>query len=156
MNGIIGFTSVPSITHQAGAPFTTAAVHFAKADENNEDDDDDWRAFRAKLVMSETAAASETSTETSTEPIADEDDPDGFGALFAQKTQKEKAFTTSEPKFTIPEGFTPLDPTQWAYDSGRYIIEKLSTVLYLLIGLTLFLPFYRQHNRTGSSHTWWS
>jgi hypothetical protein len=125
MHDIVGFTSVSSITRH-GAPFRTAAV-FAKTDENNEDDDD-WRAFRAKLVMSENAVTSETSTETSTEST-DEDDLDGFGALFAQKTQGEKTITTSEPKFTIPEGFTPLDPTQWAYDSGRYIVDNLSWVL---------------------------
>jgi hypothetical protein len=124
-HGIVGFTSVSSITRR-GTPYSKAAV-FAKADDNNEDDDD-WRAFRAKLVMSENAVTSETSTEISTEST-DEDDFDGFGALFAQKTQGEKTLTTSEPKFTIPEGFTPLDPTQWAYDSGRYIVDNLSRIL---------------------------
>jgi len=103
----------------------------------NDDDDDeesnlpdneegDWRTFRAKLVMSEggtgTAASAASSSALvpsasgigdGTAVIADDLDLDGFGALF------------SDAKIS---GFTPLSPSQWAYDSGK-VVERGAVIL---------------------------
>ena len=80
-------------------------------DAASDEDDEDWRAFRAKLVMSEgDSSSTDDITSSSSE---DDDDLDGFGALF-----KDTATTT----------FTPLDPEQWAYDSGK-VIEKGAVIL---------------------------
>lgn len=81
-------------------------------------EDDDWRAFRAKLVMSESEDTSSSSSSTientkDTTIIEDEEDLDGFGALFSETSAK---------------GFTPLDPLQWAYDSGK-VIEQGAVIL---------------------------
>lgn len=89
---------------------------------DNDDEGEDWRAFRAKLVMSESPSSSpqpssikdENSSEDSIEgPIIDDSDLDGFGALFSESSIS---------------GFTPLDPSQWAYDSGK-VIEKGAVIL---------------------------
>ena len=96
---------------------------------NNDDNDDDdcqddeidvsnqdWRAFRAKLVMQKTV---------DDEPmIQDGGDVDGIGALFASTTPK----PTTTSKQTILQGMTPLDPSQWAYDSGK-VIEQGAIIL---------------------------
>lgn len=86
-------------------------------------EDDDWRAFRAKLVMSESEDTSKSSSSSSssstientkdTTIIEDEEDLDGFGALFSETSAK---------------GFSPLDPEQWAYDSGK-VIEQGAVIL---------------------------
>jgi hypothetical protein len=92
---------------------------FAKLEDDgskSEDDEEDWRAFRAKLVLSEgpppTASAG---VDEDTEDIAvDDSDLDGIGSLFF-----DEASSTA---------FTPLDPSQWAYDSGK-VIEKGAVIL---------------------------
>ena len=81
---------------------------------SNDEDDEDWRAFRAKLVMSE-STSEDVTKEGVVEKAQEEDDLDGFGALFSE---------------TSVSGFTPLDPDQyqWAYDSGK-VIEKGAVIL---------------------------
>ena len=98
-------------------------------DNNNDNDDDcqddeidvsnqDWRAFRAKLVMQKTV---------DDEPMVQDGDVDGIGAMFASTTPKvPKTATTA--KQTILQGMTPLDPSQWAYDSGT-VIEQGAIIL---------------------------
>ena len=82
-------------------------------------EDDDWRAFRAKLVMSESEDTSKSSSSSTIENtkdttiIEDDEDLDGFGALFSETSAK---------------GFTQLDPEQWAYDSGK-VIEQGAVIL---------------------------
>lgn len=77
--------------------------------EDDEDDlepdleDQDWRAFRAKLVMGSKQAEPAT--------MSDADDLDGIGGLF-----------------TAAPALTPLDPIQWAYDSGK-VIEQGAVIL---------------------------
>ena len=90
-------------------------------DDDNDDDDDegdeislenqDWRAFRAKLVM---ADAPQQIRDVSAE--SDESDLDGIGSLFGASA--------------VADGFkmTPLDPSQWAYDSGK-VIEQGAVIL---------------------------
>jgi putative AlgH/UPF0301 family transcriptional regulator len=84
-----------------------------KDDEKGEEIDlsgQDWRAFRAKLVMGSTSLNRNQSThETSS------DDLDGIGALFAEEND-------------VPFQLSPLDPSQWAYDSGK-VIEKGAVIL---------------------------
>jgi hypothetical protein len=117
----------------------------ARPNDDDDDDDDeeesnlneegDWRTFRAKLVMSEggsagaTAAASPSALVPSASGIGDagagggggaavaEDylDLDGFGALFSEESSK-------------IAGFTPLSPSQWAYDSGK-VVERGAVIL---------------------------
>lgn len=100
----------------------SASVLWAKdrKDEDDEDDDDDidlsdqdWRAFRAKLVMQKPEKpASEVM----------EDDLDGIGSVFSTSTSLQEEVKLSSTKMT------PLDPSQWAYDSGN-VIEKGAVIL---------------------------
>lgn len=131
--------------------------------------DDDWRAFRAKLVMGEkkghstaSSAATTTSddrsssssmTDPSTPSTADDDDwgdLDGIGSLFrgafVEKTSTSKSpavspnadTSSSAAKTSSRNGggdqsladstMTPLDPSQWAYDSGD-VIEQGAVIL---------------------------
>jgi putative AlgH/UPF0301 family transcriptional regulator len=97
-------------------------------DDNDNEDDEDWRTFRAKLVMSEGGSISSSSSNTLSSidnggasttaagaVVVDDEDLDGFGALFSSSS-------------TTAGGFTPLSPSQWAYDSGK-IIEKGAVIL---------------------------
>jgi hypothetical protein len=77
------------------------------------DEDDDWRTFRAKLVMGETSTP--PSPAKSSE---NEGDLDGIGSLFVE----------TEVKPVTTEDMTPLDPSQWAYDSGN-VIEQGAVIL---------------------------
>lgn len=92
-------------------------------DDDREEDEDlepslpeqDWRTFRAKLVMSESALESRTAV------TSEDGDLDGIGALFSSTVTE----TESSSKF---KGLTPLDPSQWAYDTGK-IIEQGAVIL---------------------------
>jgi hypothetical protein len=95
----------------------------AQNDEQEEEEDDDidlgdqdWRAFRAKLVMSDAPEADDESAPASTKEVESSDtsgDLDGIGALFGTSTDFQ---------------MTPLDPSQWAYDSGK-VIEQGAVIL---------------------------
>lgn len=88
-------------------------------EEDNDDDDDDgdeislenqdWRAFRAKLVMADAPQQIQ-------DVASEESDLDGIGALFGS------AAVANDFKMT------PLDPSQWAYDSGK-VIEQGAVIL---------------------------
>jgi putative AlgH/UPF0301 family transcriptional regulator len=86
--------------------------------------DDDWRAFRAKLVKSEKKPEDNVDPNGNNDKkLVAEGDLDGIGSLFPEDfvlntTKKEEA----------PEGMTPLDPSQWAYDSGD-VIEQGAVIL---------------------------
>jgi putative AlgH/UPF0301 family transcriptional regulator len=82
-------------------------------DDDNEEDDEfdlsnqDWRDFRAKLVMQEPEQQQD---------VAQEDgDLDGIGSVLSSPSS---SFTA----------MTPLDPSQWAYESGN-VIEKGAVIL---------------------------
>jgi len=77
--------------------------------EDETSDEQDWRAFRAKLVMGETKERRDQ------KGFVDEEDIDGIGSVFESVTVDETAFT-------------PLDPSQWAYDSGN-VIEQGAVIL---------------------------
>mmetsp|Transcript_45677 Transcript_45677/g.110671 ORF Transcript_45677/g.110671 Transcript_45677/m.110671 type:complete len:663 (+) Transcript_45677:155-2143(+) len=104
-------------------------------DDDDEDDDDvaikdkDWRAFRAKLVMGEKKSESTTESKTaeSTQPIIDEGDLDGIGSLFEEDFVSEDASSVAS-NLDLSDGMTPLDPSQFAYDSGD-MIEQGSVIL---------------------------
>mmetsp|Transcript_10800 Transcript_10800/g.23000 ORF Transcript_10800/g.23000 Transcript_10800/m.23000 type:complete len:700 (-) Transcript_10800:2401-4500(-) len=110
----------------------------AKTDEDDDSEDllperdQDWRAFRAKLVMSEKPASSKASATSlpsggeTGDAIVDDSDIDGIGALFCDSTATPATKDTeSSHKFSA---FTPLDPSQWAYDSGK-VIEQGAVIL---------------------------
>jgi putative AlgH/UPF0301 family transcriptional regulator len=94
-----------------------------RADDDDEEEDEDeidlgdqdWRAFRAKLVMSD-SPAEETTTLADEIATETEGDLDGIGAIFGASS------STKEFKMT------PLDPSQWAYDSGK-VIEQGAVIL---------------------------
>mmetsp|Transcript_28154 Transcript_28154/g.51280 ORF Transcript_28154/g.51280 Transcript_28154/m.51280 type:complete len:712 (-) Transcript_28154:4-2139(-) len=119
----------------------TSHGHLAARGEDDEDEDDidlsdqDWRAFRAKLVMTEptTSENSASSTEpSSTTTLQDEDDLDGIGSVFASPTSGVSVEEDVIEGGTGMEGstsfLTPLDPSQWAYDSGN-VIEQGAVIL---------------------------
>jgi Uncharacterized ACR, COG1678 len=127
-------------------------------DEEEEDDDkdEDWRSFRAKLVMGEnkktksntppskttgsSSSGGEDVTKASSAAAAPlVDDFDGIGAIFMNQTEfvtssssstaAEKEETSKQPqKPTKNTIMTPLDPSQWAYDSGK-VIEQGAVIL---------------------------
>lgn len=93
------------------------------------DDEDDWRSFRAKLVMGENSAPSASpspSASASTSSMID-DDLDGIGALFEDSAAPVSAPDETQSR-SLLQGMTPLDPTQWAYDSGK-VIEEGAVIL---------------------------
>eukprot|EP00980_Cylindrotheca_fusiformis_P023812 scaffold11032_cov122-Cylindrotheca_fusiformis.AAC.13 len=97
-------------------------------DEEDEDEvalqDDDWRAFRAKLVMGE--KSSDTKLAPSEE---DSGDLDGIGSLFSDAFGSETGNShTSTSNDGIVQDMTPLEPSQYAYDSGE-MIEQGSVIL---------------------------
>jgi hypothetical protein len=113
---------------------------FAKQDRSEDDDEDDddedsniiglevdadWRDFRARLVMGESAKKqSKGSSSASSTKVRTEGDLDGIGSLF------EEQIIPSVVSQSIEEGtgMTPLDPSQWAYDSGN-VIEQGAIIL---------------------------
>lgn len=139
---------VKSFSSHIMAPITTTSSSAAAAATvalqaksfNNEDYDDDeeasvidlsdkdWRAFRAKLVMGETSAKSPSSAsnnksshseaeDTVTMDVTSSgDDWDGIGSVFASDLVERL------------EDMTPLDPSQWAYESGN-VIEQGAVIL---------------------------
>lgn len=105
--------------------FISSAQLSSKKDAANNSDeeidlsDQDWRTFRAKLVMSEPSLKESKTSKTSPEAIdamALSGDLDGIGALFDEELD------------AISQSFTPLDPSQWAYDSGT-VIEQGAVIL---------------------------
>lgn len=124
--------------------------------EDNDDDDDeidisdkDWRAFRAQLVMQDsrmpsvsssqeeanisfssgetpsTGSSSSSSSCATNQNNVDQDDLDGIGSLFTTKEEETAAITTTP---MTRDNFTPLAPSQWAYDAG-HVIEKGAVIL---------------------------
>jgi len=113
----------------SGVPFDitvppSAPLH-AKANNDKDDDEEeeidvsnqDWRAFRAKLVMQKDVEQQQTQE-------GGGDDLDGIGALFST-TSTGKQRRVPSPNI---QGMTPLDPSQWAYDSGK-VIEQGAVIL---------------------------
>lgn len=129
------------------ATTTSSSLFMAKSGDGNmkEDDDfdeddidlsdEDWRAFRAKLVMSEptnddedeSSSSSTTQASAAEAFMESEEDLDGIGAVFAGKasTMEEDALSADG---MCPSKFTPLAPDQWAYDSGK-VIEQGAVIL---------------------------
>lgn len=114
---------------EARVEFTVPSFLSSKKDADDDDGDgdglapdlgdEDWRAFRAKLVMGESSTPSSA-------PV-DEDDLDGLGALFSSDFDQS---TESSKKKDSPlkDGMTPLDPSQWAYEAER-VIEQGAVIL---------------------------
>ena len=142
-----------SILPRLDRPFCTHAKSEDYDDDDDEEisvEDDDWRAFRAKLVMGEktanegdslssstrTSSADDKSDSTSSVAntggqvdeniILDEGDLDGIGSIFRDDFT-DSAETESENEVAKSE-LTPLDPSQWAYDSGD-VIEQGAVIL---------------------------
>ena len=100
-----------------------------KSDDEDEDEDEeeeleisgDWRAFRAKMVMSEKSSSATKSEEE--EEMMEEEDLDGIGDLFSSDV----ASTTSTKKNEMAKEWN-LDGEQWAYDSGK-VIEQGAVIL---------------------------
>lgn len=103
--------------------------------------DDDWRAFRAKLVKGEQKSKiNSTSTlldsqglsnegwqaSSSTVIVEDQGDLDGIGSLFRDDFVEDPSLSDVEQEKI--SGMTPLDPSQWAYDSGD-VIEQGAVIL---------------------------
>jgi hypothetical protein len=113
----------------------------SRGDDSQQDDDYDWRAFRAKLVMSEGGGMITASSSSSPSSVGNNENPDntssmddsdldGFGALFSDNCAPSSStltpLTAAAP--TIIPGFTPLEPSQWAYYSGK-VIEQGAVIL---------------------------
>ena len=130
----------PSATHVRVTLRTLASRSDGDGVGDFDDDDDedidlsdrDWRSFRAKLVMSEPSGDEEEADASSGSTLSSgaasefmEDDLDGIGAVFASKSSTidddvADGGTATETAM-CPSKFTPLEPDQWAYDSGKVI-----------------------------------
>jgi hypothetical protein len=130
---------------------------YAKSRDSDDDDDeditvdgDDWRAFRAKLVMGEKnvseddSVSSNAKTSRSNEKsgsarsdgrtdgqvnenlIPEDGDLDGIGSVF--RDEFVDAVQSESARETNMNELTPLDPSQWAYDSGD-VIEQGAVIL---------------------------
>jgi putative AlgH/UPF0301 family transcriptional regulator len=118
---VILFAAFPVVDSFLPRHYTRFHVNFYTAAQAKKDVDDeeeeidvsnqDWRAFRAKLVMGSSSRSSAPSKRK-----VEEDDLDGIGSLFS-----------SSEDDTL-EIMTPLDPSQWAYDSGK-VIETGAVIL---------------------------
>ena len=131
--------------------FDTLVLYGKSMDEDEDDDDDevalqdeDWRAFRAKLVMGEKSLETTQQEESSNNnnnniPLMEDGDLDGIGSLFeddfvveSSSSSSTKTSPMSSSSTTtddvILQGMTPLDPSQFAYDSGE-MIEQGSVIL---------------------------
>lgn len=108
-------------------------------DEDEDDDDDDllsdsdWRDFRAKLVMSENQGTVSAPEKNSDNPpssniiIEEEDgDLDGIGSIFSISSDTQSSGSKSADAEKVK--MTPLDPSQWAYESGK-VIEQGAVIL---------------------------
>lgn len=134
----------------------------SRSGDNFEDDDDDtddiklgdedWRAFRAKLVMGEKTASGEIDAKLSSDSrmgrsddidtsaltderidrvgseyqSSDESDLDGIGSIFQDNFADTSPIETALGERT--NELTLLDPSQWAYDSGD-VIEQGAVIL---------------------------
>ena len=142
-------------------------------DSEDEDEDEsidvsgqDWRTFRAKLVMgsstgtsattsasssssrspsitptsSSSSSSSVTTTTTNTNhdgtrdtPSPVVDDLDGIGAIFESEVFEKQNDNNNNnnnmmDQYNSPVTLSPLDPSQWAYDSGN-VIEQGAIIL---------------------------
>jgi hypothetical protein len=158
--------------NDSAVPRTRLAKSYGEDDDDDEVSlkDDDWRAFRAKLVMGEkkssvnTSVSSPSSSSTNTtggalgggesfseggvEDVSEGGDLDGIGSLFRDEfvvgtTTSEETYNRDRPSIgalgmgtsgmsnegsvQVP-AMTPLDPSQWAYDSGG-VIEQGAVIL---------------------------
>lgn len=111
---------------------TSTCLFRKKRDWDDEEDDDtlavdngDWRAFRAKLVKGE-----KQSPTADVKKAVDDSDLDGIGALFADDFVLDATGGGVDQKenYGNDELMTPLDPSQWAYDSGD-VIERGAVIL---------------------------
>ena len=100
---------------------------YAKSQDSEDDEiedvtlgDKDWRAFRAKLVMGEKKTDNEDIATTTSS--SDDADLDGIGSIFPDESEKKTSQSELTSKMQMDE-MTPLDPSQWAYDSGDVIEE---------------------------------
>lgn len=87
--------------------------------------DQDWRSFRARLVLTESSdiAVRTLGSDEDDEPCEPQSgncDMDGIGALFKEDLKRSAS--------SMMERMTPLDPSQWAYDSGK-VIEQGAVIL---------------------------
>jgi putative AlgH/UPF0301 family transcriptional regulator len=90
--------------------------------------DDDWRAFRAKLVMGEKTSATAKDTDSEGASLL-EGDLDGIGSLFNEdfpETRTNTSISTAATRGSYT--FTPLDSSQWAYEAGD-VIEQGAVIL---------------------------
>ena len=110
-------------TFRQSCPTRLQAKNYDEDDDEDDDDeeldlsDSDWRDFRAKLVMSETKQ-DDTLVED------DEGDLDGIGSIFLDASRS----PTASASDSSTQKMTPLDPSQWAYESGK-VIEQGAVIL---------------------------
>lgn len=118
-----GFTPSRHVWNPAVRQSFYDRVFMSKNDDDEEIDisNRDWRAFRAQLVMQDSVGSksltSTSDSQSTSDSITYDDDLDGIGSLF-----------TDEDTPMNKENFTPLEPSQWAYDSG-HLIEQGAVIL---------------------------
>jgi putative AlgH/UPF0301 family transcriptional regulator len=151
LSAIVSFASAFVPTHRLGSqstkvshapqqirPFRSHPLYAKHGEDDSEEDDEDidlsdqdWRAFRAKLVMSSTSGTKSDSKRSKKSPVIEQQgDLDGIGSLFSEPetTIEGEEIAAEEEEDELLQGMTPLDPSQWAYDSGK-VIEQGAIIL---------------------------
>lgn len=120
-------SSSPSLQRSRdGRPRLWLSSNSEKGGDNDEIDisDQDWRAFRAKLVMQKDETPEVTSSNTSTD--VDDNDLDGIGSVFDDPTTlSSSASSSSSPSLS---SLMNMENDQWAYESGN-VIEQGAVIL---------------------------
>jgi len=100
--------------------------------DSRDDDDDDWRDFRAKLVMKKFDSPSFSPKSSASLFLENEEDTDGFGALFSQMdaiSKSDQYLGKGDGKEERDSAIVPeIHPSQWAYETSG-IVEQGTVIL---------------------------
>ena len=132
------FTSIPNLKRPTFCHHAKPEEGDSKdANEGSSNNDEDWRSFRARLVMNEKKRIIENNNPslTSDNQTSCSGDLDGIGQVFTDNFVENKFEKNNSSKDELAgmmglqvDGMTPLDPSQWAYESID-VIERGAVIL---------------------------
>ena len=156
IHNCIGFLLLPSpqqtvgTIQRRGRPIFYSPQHPDNDNNHHKEELLDWRAFRAKLVMGEESRYYKSSNnevfynnnddnmltnddDDDCDPSSGDCDLDGIGKLFFHPTKSTSSSSSTTGtvvrKTAAMMMMTPLDPSQWAYESNGAVIERGTVIL---------------------------
>ena len=141
-------SSSHSPSFRATTTFLCATGSGNKADDGSGSGDEeidladrDWRAFRARLVMGGNddtggntddnignTSNDDDGDDDNMAKVEDSDDFDGIGSIFSSTPVVSESTSDDQQQQQQQQKMTPLEPSQWAYDSG-HVIEQGAVIL---------------------------